>query len=61
MFQAFLELPLGLPLSTVFILGLSAGISLLTTLVNRRFTDPEKSKAWRREISSGPSLSIEPH
>ena len=40
-----------IPYSTLFILSLSALISLLTTLVNRRFTDPEKSRAWRREIS----------
>jgi uncharacterized membrane protein (DUF106 family) len=52
MFQAFLDIPLkSVPLSTVFILSLSAAISLLTTLVNRRFTDPEKSRAWRKEIS----------
>jgi uncharacterized membrane protein (DUF106 family) len=40
-----------IPYSTTFILGLALLISLLTTAVNRRFTDPEKSKAWRREIS----------
>jgi uncharacterized membrane protein (DUF106 family) len=51
MFQAFLSLPLSVPFSTFFILGLSAAISLLTTLVNRRFTDPEKSRAWRKEIA----------
>ena len=52
MFHFFFDLPLkSVPFSTVFILALSAGISLLTTLVNRRFTDPEKSRAWRKEIS----------
>jgi uncharacterized membrane protein (DUF106 family) len=54
MFQAMLEIPTvlkSIPYSTVFILGLAAAISLLTTLVNRRFTDPEKSKASRKEIS----------
>jgi len=52
MFQTLLDIPLkSIPFSTLFILGLSAGISLLTTLVNRRFTDPEKSRAWRKEIS----------
>jgi uncharacterized membrane protein (DUF106 family) len=52
MLQALLEIPLkSIPYSTVFILGLAAGISLLTTLVNRRLTDPEKSRAWRKEIS----------
>ena len=52
MFQVFLDIPLkSVPFSTFFILGLSAAISLATTLVNRRFTDPEKSRAWRKEIS----------
>ena len=52
MLQALFEIPLkSIPYSTVFILGLSVLISLLTTLVNRRFTDPEKSRAWRKEIS----------
>jgi len=41
----------GIPYSTLFMFGLAAGISLLTTFVNRRFTDPEKSRAWRKEIS----------
>jgi uncharacterized membrane protein (DUF106 family) len=40
-----------IPYSTLFILGLALLISVLTTLVNRRFTDPEKSRAWRKEIS----------
>lgn len=40
-----------IPYSTLFILGLAALISVLTTLVNRRFSNPEKSKAWRKEIS----------
>jgi len=52
LFQVFLDIPLkSVPFSTFFILGLSAAISLATTLVNRRFTDPEKSRAWRKEIS----------
>jgi uncharacterized membrane protein (DUF106 family) len=52
MLQALFDIPLNsIPFSTVFILGLAAGISLLTTLVNRRFTNPEKSRAWRKEIS----------
>lgn len=41
----------GIPYSTLFMFGLAAGISLLTTYVNRRFTNPEKSRAWRKEIS----------
>ncbi len=40
-----------IPFSTVFILVLAALISLMTTLVNRTLTDPEKSKSWRREIA----------
>jgi uncharacterized membrane protein (DUF106 family) len=54
MFQASLDVLSvlsNIPYSTLFILSLSALISLLTTLVNRRFTDPEKSRAWRKEIS----------
>jgi uncharacterized membrane protein (DUF106 family) len=54
MFQVLLEIsPVlkSIPYSTVFILGLAFLISLVTTLVNRRFTNPEKSKAWRKEIS----------
>jgi len=52
MFQVFLDFSLKtIPFSTIFILGLSLAISFLTTLVNRRFTNPEKSKAWRKEIS----------
>jgi uncharacterized membrane protein (DUF106 family) len=39
------------PFSTIFLFSLSALISLLTTLTNRLLTDPEKSKAWRREIA----------
>ena len=51
--QAFFDVQIlwSVPFSTVFILALSALISLLTTVVNRRLTDPEKSKAWRKEIS----------
>jgi len=54
MFQVLFEIPSilkSIPYSTTFILGIALLISLLTTLVNRRFTDPEKSKAWRKEIS----------
>ncbi len=39
-----------IPYSTLFIFGLAGLVSLLTTLVNRRFTDPEKQKSWRKEI-----------
>jgi len=40
-----------IPFSTVFILLLAASISLLTSLANRLLTNPEKSKAWRKEIA----------
>jgi uncharacterized membrane protein (DUF106 family) len=40
-----------IPVSTLFLLLLGALISLLTSLTNRLLTDPEKSKAWRKEIS----------
>jgi len=54
MFQVFLDIPpilKDIPYSTIFIFALAALVSLLTTLVNRRFTDPEKSRAWRKEIA----------
>lgn len=40
-----------IPLSTLLMFGLAASISLLTSLANRLLTSPEKSKAWRKEIS----------
>jgi len=40
-----------IPSSTIFVFLLAATISLLTSIANRFFTDPEKSKAWRKEIS----------
>lgn len=42
---------LEIPFSTIFIFLLAAAISLLTSLANRLLTNPEKSKAWRREVS----------
>lgn len=52
MLPALLDIPLNsIPYSTFFIFGLAALISLLTALVNRRFTNPEKSRTWRKEIS----------
>jgi len=54
MFQMMLDILSvlkSIPYSTFFIVGLAVLISSLTTLVNRRFTDPEKSRAWRKEIS----------
>ena len=40
-----------IPLSTIFILLLAGAITLLTSLANRLLTDPEKTKAWRKEIA----------
>ncbi len=40
-----------IPFSTIFIFLLAATISFSTSLVNRLLTNPEKSKAWRKEIS----------
>jgi uncharacterized membrane protein (DUF106 family) len=40
-----------IPVSTLFLFLLGALISLLTSLTNRLLTNPEKSKAWRKEIS----------
>ncbi|MEM0057846.1 MAG: EMC3/TMCO1 family protein [Candidatus Bathyarchaeia archaeon] len=39
------------PGSTLFFFLLAATISFLMTLANRLFTDPEKLKAWRKEIA----------
>ena len=39
------------PYATFFIFFLALIISLLTALANRHFTDPEKTKAWRKEVS----------
>ncbi|MEM3774977.1 MAG: EMC3/TMCO1 family protein [Candidatus Bathyarchaeia archaeon] len=44
-------LPTSPPWSTLFILMLAAVISFLLTLANRLTTDPEKTKAWRKEIA----------
>ena len=41
-----------IPYSTLFILVLAALISLLTTLVNRLLTNPERGKMWRKEIAA---------
>jgi uncharacterized membrane protein (DUF106 family) len=39
------------PYSTIFILGIAALVSLLTTLVNRLVSNPQKSKGQRKEVS----------
>jgi len=39
------------PYSTLFILGIAALISLLTTLVNRLVSNPQKSKEQRKEVT----------
>ncbi|MEM3579363.1 MAG: EMC3/TMCO1 family protein, partial [Candidatus Bathyarchaeia archaeon] len=43
-------LPTQIPQSTIFIFLLAATISFLTSLVNRLLTDPQKTKAWRKEV-----------
>jgi len=43
--------PTEAPWSTLFIFILAATISFLISLANRLTTDPEKTKAWRREIA----------
>jgi uncharacterized membrane protein (DUF106 family) len=40
-----------IPTSTVFIFGLAALISLLTSLANRLLSDPAKAKATRKEVA----------
>jgi uncharacterized membrane protein (DUF106 family) len=40
-----------IPYSTFFIFGLSGLIALLTTLVNRALSDPQKAKAARKEVN----------
>ncbi|MEM1563849.1 MAG: EMC3/TMCO1 family protein [Candidatus Bathyarchaeia archaeon] len=44
-------LPTSPPWSTLFIFLLAATISFLISLANRLTTDPEKTKAWRKEIA----------
>jgi uncharacterized membrane protein (DUF106 family) len=39
------------PYSTLFILGIAALVSLLTTLVNRLVSNPQKSKGQRKEVT----------
>lgn len=46
-----LEVLQDIPFSTIFLFGVAALISLLTSLTNRLLTNPEKSKAWRKEVS----------
>jgi len=40
-----------IPFSTIFLFLLAALISMLTSLTNRLLTNPEKSKAVRKEVS----------
>ncbi|MEM3442738.1 MAG: EMC3/TMCO1 family protein [Candidatus Bathyarchaeia archaeon] len=42
--------PTSIPYSTIFIFLLAATISFLMTLVNRLLTNPENTKAWRKEV-----------
>lgn len=43
--------PNEIPYSTLFMFFLALLISLLTSLTNRLLNNPEKSKAWRKEIA----------
>jgi len=43
--------PTSPPWSTLFIFLLAATISFLLSLANRLTTDPEQTKAWRKEIA----------
>ena len=43
--------PTETPWSTLFIFILAATVSFLISLANRLTTDPEKTKAWRKEIA----------
>jgi len=43
--------PTDIPYSTLFMFSLALLISLLTSLTNRLLNNPEKSKAWRKEIA----------
>jgi len=43
--------PNEIPYSTLFMFFLALLISLLTSLTNRLLSNPEKSKAWRKEIA----------
>ncbi len=43
--------PTEIPYSTLFLFFLALLISLLTSLTNRLLSNPEKSKAWRKEIA----------
>ena len=43
--------PTSPPWSTFFIFLLAAAISFILTLANRLTTDPEKTRAWRKEIA----------
>jgi len=40
-----------IPAATFFILLLSMTLTFLTSLANRLLTNPEKTKAWRKEIA----------
>lgn len=43
--------PTDIPYSTLFMFSLALLISLLTSLTSRLLNNPEKSKAWRKEIA----------
>ena len=39
------------PLATIFMFIVAVAVSTLTSLANRLLSNPERSKAWRKEIS----------
>jgi uncharacterized membrane protein (DUF106 family) len=41
-----------IPMSTLFMFSLAGAVSLLTSLMNRLLSDPEKAKAARKEIAN---------
>ncbi|RLI43113.1 hypothetical protein DRO59_02020 [Candidatus Bathyarchaeota archaeon] len=46
-----IEILQNIPYSTLFMFFLALVITLATSVANRLLTDPEKMKAWRKEIS----------
>ena len=47
-----LELLFSPPVSTLVIFAVSFLLSLATTLIRRRFTDPEQAAKWQEEIKT---------
>jgi uncharacterized membrane protein (DUF106 family) len=45
------EFLVSIPFSTFFIIGIAFTVSLITTLLNKKFVDQEKFKRWQKEIN----------